>query len=59
MITQAIVADTNFYRGIGDAALSAIIAAEARKGLDQGRSDAGVPKIKDLAGEHARGRRRR
>ena len=35
------------------------LAAEARKGLDQGRSDEGVPKIEDLANPHPkRGRRR-
>jgi low affinity Fe/Cu permease len=35
------------------------LAAEARKGVDQGRSDEGVPKIKDLAKGHAprRGKR--
>jgi low affinity Fe/Cu permease len=33
------------------------LAAEARKGLDQGRSDEGVPKIKDLANKTTRQRR--
>ena len=35
------------------------IAAEARKGVDQGRSDEGVPKIKDLAKEPAPRRTKR
>jgi low affinity Fe/Cu permease len=33
------------------------LAEEARKGLDQGRSDEGVPKIKDLASDPRRKRR--
>jgi len=35
------------------------LAEEARKGVDQGRSDQGVPKIKDLATEKNPRRRRR
>jgi low affinity Fe/Cu permease len=35
------------------------LAAEARKGVDQGRSDEGVPKIKDLAKEHTPRRTKR
>ena len=35
------------------------LAAKARRGLDQGRSDEGVPKIKDLAKAHEPRRRRR
>jgi low affinity Fe/Cu permease len=35
------------------------LAAEARKGIDQGRSDEGVPKIKDLEKEHTPRRTKR
>jgi low affinity Fe/Cu permease len=35
------------------------LAAEARNGIDHGRSDEGVPKIKDLAKEHSPRRRKR